>query len=69
MVEGEIAKVETNKFNLPEITLKTAKEKPGVYLHFTDTEGKRVKDLKAGQKVKALGEFSTLTVDKDSIGS
>ena len=69
ILEGKVAKVTANKFDLAEVTLETAKKEPRIYLHFTNgPEGKRAKGLKAGQKIKALGQYSVLTVSKDAVG-
>jgi hypothetical protein len=67
VVEGEVARIDV-KDNYPEITLKTAKETPRIYLNFTEADRKRAKEFKVGQKVKAMGEYTKLNADKDSIG-
>ena len=69
IVEGEVASVEA-KEDEPVLVLLKAAPGPRPYLRFaTDSaEGKRAAGLKAGQKVKGVGTFSTDALPQASVG-
>jgi len=67
ILEGEVEKVEA-KDSIALVFLKTANETPRVFLHFTSRDDPGVSQLKAGQKVKAVGKFHISFTNDDHIG-
>jgi hypothetical protein len=68
ILDAEIASVDTDEFDLADITLKTTSVKPRIHLRFTASEGEQAKILKAGDKVKAVGQLIRRHVSETDVG-